>query len=46
MERRTAGPYGTARHVPLRPALLGNARPDWLPRLADHLTHALTEGGA
>ncbi|MGA5036997.1 alpha/beta hydrolase family protein [Streptomyces capoamus] len=38
---RTA-PRGTYRYVPHGDHLLGNARPDWLPDLADHLTHTLT----
>ncbi|MGK5549035.1 alpha/beta hydrolase family protein [Streptomyces sp. URMC 127] len=39
---RTA-PHGTYLSVPHGDHLLGNARPDWLPRLADHLLQALTE---
>ncbi|MFG2712030.1 alpha/beta hydrolase family protein [Streptomyces goshikiensis] len=35
-------PRGTYLSVPHGDHLLGNARPDWLPRLSDHLTHALT----
>lgn len=35
-------PHGTYLSVPHGDHLLGNARPDWLPHLADHLTHALT----
>ncbi|WP_327739195.1 esterase FrsA [Streptomyces nojiriensis] len=35
-------PYGTRLSVPHGDHLLGNARPDWLPHLADHLTHALS----
>ncbi|MBL1110635.1 alpha/beta fold hydrolase [Streptomyces sp. 5-8] len=38
---RTA-PRGTYLAVPHGDHLLGNARPDWLPRLADHMTHTLT----
>ncbi|MFJ4950479.1 alpha/beta hydrolase family protein [Streptomyces sp. NPDC088760] len=38
---RTA-PRGTYLSVPHGDHLLGNARPDWLPHLADHLTHTLT----
>ncbi|MFF5386921.1 alpha/beta hydrolase family protein [Streptomyces sp. NPDC013012] len=40
-------PRGTHLSVPHGDHLLGNARPDWLPRLADHLAHALkgTGGG-
>ncbi|MGW9449716.1 alpha/beta hydrolase family protein [Streptomyces sp. NPDC055632] len=40
-------PRGTHLSVPHGDHLLGNARPDWLPRLADHLAHALrgTAGG-
>ncbi|TJZ57096.1 alpha/beta fold hydrolase [Streptomyces piniterrae] len=34
-------PHGTYLSVPHGDHLLGNARPDWLPRLADHLTHTL-----
>ncbi|MGA5143244.1 alpha/beta hydrolase family protein [Streptomyces azureus] len=35
-------PHGTYLSVPHGDHLLGNARPDWLPRLSDHLSHALT----
>ncbi|MGW2408489.1 alpha/beta hydrolase family protein [Streptomyces sp. NPDC001739] len=35
-------PHGTYLSVPHGDHLLGNARPDWLPHLTDHLTHALT----
>ncbi|MFB6578828.1 alpha/beta hydrolase family protein [Streptomyces sp. NPDC056402] len=35
-------PHGTYLSVPHGDHLLGNARPDWLPHLGDHLTHALT----
>ncbi|MEU5712103.1 alpha/beta hydrolase family protein [Streptomyces flaveolus] len=35
-------PRGTYLNVPHGDHLLGNARPDWLPRLADHITAALT----
>ncbi|MEV7190386.1 alpha/beta fold hydrolase [Streptomyces sp. NPDC093510] len=35
-------PHGTYLSVPHGDHLLGNARPDWLPRLGDHLTHTLT----
>ncbi|WP_055698165.1 alpha/beta hydrolase family protein [Streptomyces silaceus] len=35
-------PHATYLSVPHGDHLLGNARPDWLPRLADHLAHALT----
>ncbi|WP_405789897.1 alpha/beta hydrolase family protein [Streptomyces sp. NBC_01367] len=34
-------PHGTYLSVPHGDHLLGNARPDWLPHLGDHLTHAL-----
>ncbi|MFD7914533.1 alpha/beta hydrolase [Streptomyces sp. NPDC059752] len=34
-------PHGTHLSVPHGDHLLGNARPDWLPHLGDHLTHAL-----
>ncbi|WP_328787317.1 alpha/beta hydrolase family protein [Streptomyces sp. NBC_00273] len=34
-------PNGTYLSVPHGDHLLGNARPDWLPHLGDHLTHAL-----
>ncbi|MFI6417401.1 alpha/beta hydrolase family protein [Streptomyces sp. NPDC050842] len=34
-------PHGTYLSVPHGDHLLGNARPDWLPRLADHLTNTL-----
>ncbi|WP_129837873.1 alpha/beta fold hydrolase [Streptomyces sp. RFCAC02] len=36
-----SAPHGTYLSVPHGDHLLGNARPDWLPRLADHLAHAL-----
>ncbi|MFE5909433.1 alpha/beta hydrolase family protein [Streptomyces wedmorensis] len=35
-------PHGTYLSVPHGDHLLGNARPDWLPHLGDHLTHTLT----
>ncbi|WP_030684449.1 alpha/beta hydrolase family protein [Streptomyces sp. NRRL B-1347] len=35
-------PHGSYLSVPHGDHLLGNARPDWLPHLTDHLTHALT----
>ncbi|NBE50958.1 alpha/beta hydrolase family protein [Streptomyces boluensis] len=35
-------PHGTYLSVPHGDHLLGNARPDWLPHLGDHMTHALT----
>ncbi|GGU50289.1 alpha/beta fold hydrolase [Streptomyces lavendofoliae] len=35
-------PHGTHLSVPHGDHLLGNARPDWLPHLSDHLTHTLT----
>ncbi|MEU2240981.1 alpha/beta fold hydrolase [Streptomyces sp. NPDC018338] len=35
-------PRGSYLSVPHGDHLLGNARPDWLPHLADHLTHTLT----
>ncbi|MFE1548083.1 alpha/beta hydrolase family protein [Streptomyces sp. NPDC058718] len=35
-------PHGSYLSVPHGDHLLGNARPDWLPLLADHLTHTLT----
>ncbi|MDT0450038.1 alpha/beta hydrolase family protein [Streptomyces hesseae] len=34
-------PHGTYLSVPHGDHLLGNARADWLPRLADHITRAL-----
>ncbi|MFI6642611.1 alpha/beta hydrolase [Streptomyces sp. NPDC050504] len=34
-------PHGTYLRVPHGDHLLGNARADWLPRLADHIAHAL-----
>ncbi|MGW7171098.1 alpha/beta hydrolase family protein [Streptomyces sp. NPDC054884] len=34
-------PHGTYLSVPHGDHLLGNARPDWLPHLSDHLTHTL-----
>ncbi|MFC7974462.1 alpha/beta hydrolase family protein [Streptomyces cinereoruber] len=37
-----SAPRGTYLSVPHGDHLLGNARPDWLPRLADHLAHTLT----
>ncbi|MGP4084467.1 alpha/beta hydrolase family protein [Streptomyces sp. KR55] len=37
---RTA-PHGTYLSVPHGDHLLGNARPDWLPHLADHMAHTL-----
>ncbi|MCF3101220.1 alpha/beta fold hydrolase [Streptomyces roseoverticillatus] len=36
-------PHGTHMFVPHGDHLLGNARPDWLPRLTDHILRALTE---
>ncbi|MFF7639005.1 alpha/beta fold hydrolase [Streptomyces canus] len=35
-------PHGTYLSVPHGDHLLGNARPDWLAHLTDHITHALT----
>ncbi|MFD6180639.1 alpha/beta hydrolase family protein [Streptomyces goshikiensis] len=35
-------PHGTYLSVPHGDHLLGNARADWLPRLSDHIAHALT----
>ncbi|WCN05332.1 alpha/beta hydrolase family protein [Streptomyces sp. M92] len=35
-------PHGTYLPVPHGDHLLGNARPDWLPHLTDHLAHVLT----
>ncbi|WP_367048583.1 alpha/beta fold hydrolase [Streptomyces sp. Je 1-332] len=35
-------PHGSYLSVPHGDHLLGNARPDWLPHLSDHLTHTLT----
>ncbi|MET9777832.1 alpha/beta fold hydrolase [Streptomyces sp. NPDC006367] len=35
-------PHGSYLSVPHGDHLLGNARPDWLPHLGDHLTHTLT----
>lgn len=35
-------PHGTYLSVPHGDHLLGNARPDWLPHLSDHLTRTLT----
>ncbi|GGR03994.1 alpha/beta fold hydrolase [Streptomyces netropsis] len=35
-------PRGTYLSVPHGDHLLGNARPDWLPHLSDHITHTLT----
>ncbi len=37
---RTA-PHGTYLFVPHGDHLLGNARPDWLPHLTDHMAHTL-----
>ncbi|MFF0622535.1 alpha/beta hydrolase family protein [Streptomyces sp. NPDC004296] len=34
-------PHGSYLSVPHGDHLLGNARPDWLPHLSDHLTHTL-----
>ncbi|MFB7609256.1 alpha/beta hydrolase family protein [Streptomyces gardneri] len=34
-------PHGTYLSVPHGDHLLGNARPDWLPHLTDHITHTL-----
>ncbi|MDT0342836.1 alpha/beta hydrolase family protein [Streptomyces litchfieldiae] len=34
-------PQGTYLSVPHGDHLLGNARPDWLPRLGDHIAHVL-----
>ncbi|MER7000031.1 alpha/beta fold hydrolase [Streptomyces sp. NPDC000410] len=34
-------PHGTYLPVPHGDHLLGNARPDWLPLLSDHITHSL-----
>ncbi|MEU9378174.1 alpha/beta hydrolase [Streptomyces sp. NPDC048255] len=34
-------PHGTYLSVPHGDHLLGNARPDWLPHLSDHITHTL-----
>ncbi|MFI1253678.1 alpha/beta hydrolase family protein [Streptomyces netropsis] len=34
-------PRGTYLSVPHGDHLLGNARPDWLPHLSDHITHTL-----
>ncbi|MEU9034064.1 alpha/beta fold hydrolase [Streptomyces sp. NPDC048352] len=39
-------PHGTHLAVPHGDHLLGNARADWLPRLADHMSHALTAAPA
>ncbi|MGG2465039.1 alpha/beta hydrolase family protein [Streptomyces sp. RGM 3693] len=36
-------PHGTYLSVPHGDHLLGNARPDWLPHLSDHLTRTVTE---
>lgn len=36
-------PHGSYLSVPHGDHLLGNARPDWLPHLSDHLAHTLTE---
>ncbi|GAB7109938.1 hypothetical protein JCM4814A_82530 [Streptomyces phaeofaciens JCM 4814] len=38
-------PHGTYLSVPHGDHLLGNARPDWLPHLSDHITHTLTATG-
>ncbi|MFC7917751.1 alpha/beta hydrolase family protein [Streptomyces sp. NPDC057386] len=38
-----AAPHATYLRVSHGDHLLGNARPDWLPRLADHLVNTLTE---
>jgi hypothetical protein len=35
-------PHGSHPSVPHGDHLLGNARPDWLPHLSDHLRHTLT----
>ncbi|MFE9391597.1 alpha/beta hydrolase family protein [Streptomyces sp. NPDC006784] len=35
-------PHGSYLSVPHGDHLLGNARPDWLPHLGDHLAHTLT----
>ena len=35
-------PHGSHLSVPHGDHLLGNARPDWLPHLSDHLRHTLT----
>jgi pimeloyl-ACP methyl ester carboxylesterase len=35
-------PHGGYLSVPHGDHLLGNARPDWLPHLSDHISHALT----
>ncbi|MFH8800881.1 alpha/beta hydrolase family protein [Streptomyces sp. NPDC017936] len=37
-----AAPRGTYLSVPHGDHLLGNARPDWLSRLSDHIAHELT----
>ncbi|MEU8955235.1 alpha/beta fold hydrolase [Streptomyces sp. NPDC048518] len=37
-----SAPHGTYLRVPHGDHLLGNARPDWLPRLADHVAQTLT----
>ncbi|GEB57575.1 alpha/beta hydrolase family protein [Streptomyces gardneri] len=34
-------PHGTYLSVPHGDHLLGNARPDWMPHLTDHITHTL-----
>ncbi|MFI5678033.1 alpha/beta hydrolase family protein [Streptomyces cellulosae] len=39
-------PHGTYLSVPHGDHLLGNARPDWLPHLTDHITHTLIGGRA
>ncbi|MGC0327774.1 pimeloyl-ACP methyl ester carboxylesterase [Streptomyces sp. SAI-170] len=39
-------PQGTYLSVPHGDHLLGNARPDWLPHLTDHLAHALKGASA
>ncbi|MFF6807515.1 alpha/beta fold hydrolase [Streptomyces sp. NPDC012616] len=35
-------PHGTYLSIPHGDHLLGNARPDWLPHLSDHIAHTLT----
>lgn len=39
-------PHGSYLSVPHGDHLLGNARADWLPRLSDHISHALTGASA
>ncbi|OIK05248.1 alpha/beta hydrolase family protein [Streptomyces monashensis] len=39
-------PHGTYLSVPHGDHLLGNARPDWLPYLGDHITRFLTDASA